>query len=321
MPSRVIRGEILHSRSLARVSRDAANLFMRLTLAVDEFGRMDGRWRCIHAEVYGDRDDTSLEQVQSWINELCAEGCVEHYMADRDPVLRLPAWEAHRAKRNRAEKSKYPCSCGTYEACECAPHFSAERSGEKLSDAERSGLDLGLGSGVQGSGGHVSAPECADPAQPDESVAQADEIEFSPEQEPPRQSKPNVRAQVIALWPECQKAAGQYGATWRALNTERIKSMTARLREHPRDGPEILVHAVHGAIAYWRSTCPDKDHASMLKADTVYRKSNFEKYLEQYGSPTSGPRTNPPSRPGGGLRAAAQRMLERRGITSSVDGS
>jgi hypothetical protein len=167
MPSRVIRGEILSSRSLARVSRDAANLFMRLTLAVDEFGRMDGRWRVIHGEVYGDRDDTSVADVERWVGELVAEGCVDRYEAGRDPVLRLPSTEKHRAKRNRAGESKYPCRCGTYGPCECSPHVSASSDGEKreeiISDASGSG---GLGVNGFGSGGHwvAQAPEAGAPA-------------------------------------------------------------------------------------------------------------------------------------------------------------
>jgi hypothetical protein len=179
MPSRVIRGEILSSRSLARVSRDAANLFIRLTLAVDEYGRMDGRWRVIHSETYGDRDDTTVEQVRAWVEELCAEGCADRYDAGRDPVLRLPSTETHRAKRNRADASKYPCRCGTYTECSCPPQSSASSCGEKRgeisSDASGSG-----GLGVIGFGSGSSCPESAEAAAP----ASDEPDEAFPEPEP-----------------------------------------------------------------------------------------------------------------------------------------
>lgn len=176
MPSRVIRGDILHSRSLGRVSRDAANLFIRLTLAADEFGRMDGRWRMIHMATYGDREDASVEDVVGWLKELESEGCIDHYQAGRDPVLRMPNWERHRHKRNRASQSEFPCRCGTYEACGCPGEISVSRNGEKRSDAERSVSGSGFGFGFGSGFGLGTAP-------PDGS-AQALSPESVPDSEP-----------------------------------------------------------------------------------------------------------------------------------------
>lgn len=96
---------------------------------------------------------------------------------------------------------------------------------------------------------------------------------------------------ILRAWPDCQKAAASHGKRWLALNDDRILLMSMRLIEC---GPELeplpLVHAIHGAVAYWRACFPEEDYTVYLTPDTVYRPSKFMKYLEAYSDPKIAPR-------------------------------
>lgn len=108
MPSRVVRGEINESESLARVSPLAELAFRALIVAVDDFGRLDARAAKLKAALFPMRDAFSAAKVFGWIEELAAEGCVLLYEVDGRPYLQLTGWEKHRGKGRRAESSKYP---------------------------------------------------------------------------------------------------------------------------------------------------------------------------------------------------------------------
>jgi hypothetical protein len=63
--------------------------------------------------------------------------------------------------------------------------------------------------------------------------------------------------------------------------------MAARLAEHEESGPEVLIHAIHGAMLLWSD---QRDNAEwepkrFLTPETIYRPANFEKYLEAYEDP------------------------------------
>jgi hypothetical protein len=113
MPSRVIRGEILTSDSLSRVSRDAESLFWRLIIAADDFGRLDGRLGVLRAAAWPARDDVTAEQIGRWLDELAGcdpdgGGPVIRYAVQGRPYLQLRNWEQHRAASKRAAKSRFP---------------------------------------------------------------------------------------------------------------------------------------------------------------------------------------------------------------------
>lgn len=99
------------------------------------------------------------------------------------------------------------------------------------------------------------------------------------------------KASVGKIWPECQKAALEVGGPrWDSLSTARVRFMAARLQERPKASPEILVHAIRGAVSYWQSTIPEKlqEMLAGLKPERVYIPKNFEKYLEHYDGNTGG---------------------------------
>jgi hypothetical protein len=108
MPSRVIRGEINASRSLARVSILADLTFRALVVAVDDYGRFEADPLMLKAALYPRRADVMPETVRGWVDELAAEGCVDIYVVDGAEYLQLTGWEEHRGAGRRASRSKYP---------------------------------------------------------------------------------------------------------------------------------------------------------------------------------------------------------------------
>jgi hypothetical protein len=115
------------------------------------------------------------------------------------------------------------------------------------------------------------------------------ELEPEPESDRvrPIQADP-IKAQIRRIWPEVQAAAAKHGKRWETLTPDRAAKLAARLREHGPD-PQVLVKAVHGAIAYWKKTMPDKDMLVYLTPDTVYRPGHFAKYIEFATDPKTAP--------------------------------
>lgn len=100
----------------------------------------------------------------------------------------------------------------------------------------------------------------------------------------------DLRASIRAVWPRCQAAASRHGRRWGKLTESRVVSLAARLKDFGPD-PEVLVRAIDGAVAYWRSSAPkDADHTRHLVPETVYRPSTFPKYLEATEDPKTAPR-------------------------------
>ena len=113
MPSRVVRGEIIKSKSLSRVSELAEAMFVRLLSVVDDFGRYDGDAEILAAHLYPRRESASEGVVEARLQELVnadgpGKGPVELYEIDGNRYLRLVNWEKHRGKSRRGDKSKWP---------------------------------------------------------------------------------------------------------------------------------------------------------------------------------------------------------------------
>lgn len=103
-------------------------------------------------------------------------------------------------------------------------------------------------------------------------------------------ARDRLRSQVREIWPRCVEAARKHGRRWETLNDARLSHMAARAKEHGSD-PEVLVKAIDGAVNYWRSCAPEgTDPARNLTPETLYRASNFAKYLEAASDPATTPR-------------------------------
>ena len=97
------------------------------------------------------------------------------------------------------------------------------------------------------------------------------------------------RQEVRRMWPGCQDAAAHYGKEWKELTKSRLDRMAARLLERPGVGAIVLVNVIHGAVSSWGGMEPSSngsfDPKRALTPETVYRASNFTKYLEAYSEP------------------------------------
>lgn len=96
---------------------------------------------------------------------------------------------------------------------------------------------------------------------------------------------PKTAAAAKATWPVCVAAALQYGKVWKTLSPSRERLLEARLRDAPESDPAILWQAIHGAMTYWRQRHSDGfDPIANLVPETIYRPSQFTKYLEHYSA-------------------------------------
>ena len=112
MPNRIIKESICTSESIASLSDFQEVFFYRLIVNCDDYGRMDARPAILRARLFPLRDRLTFKDIQSALQALADAGCVELYMVDGKPYLRLPTWEVH--QQIRAKKSKYPepdCTC------------------------------------------------------------------------------------------------------------------------------------------------------------------------------------------------------------------
>lgn len=99
---RQIQPHFLHSRSMARVSRDAQLTYIRLWLVVDDAGRARDCYLSVaHDPSYGlprqlypDQRET-WPLVAAWLDELEREGCIVRYIVDRSRYVRVVNWRKH----------------------------------------------------------------------------------------------------------------------------------------------------------------------------------------------------------------------------------
>ncbi len=112
MPSRVIRGSINSSESLARVSLEADHLFRCLLNHVDDHGRYDARPGVLRGVLYPLRPEVTEADISTRIAELADIDeelpPVRLYEVDGRQYLELTGWEKHRGKSRRAETSRWP---------------------------------------------------------------------------------------------------------------------------------------------------------------------------------------------------------------------
>jgi hypothetical protein len=112
MPSRVIRGEIVSSDSLSKVSMQAELLFWHMIICADDYGRLDGRIQVLRSVTFPTRQDITTGEMQRWLNELAScegdQSPVALYQVEGRPYIQLRNWEKHRSNGRRSSKSKFP---------------------------------------------------------------------------------------------------------------------------------------------------------------------------------------------------------------------
>lgn len=156
MPTRVVRGEILNSRSLARVSLGAELFFRNLIALVDDYGRYDGDPEILAAHAYPRRREVTAKHVAGWLAELVnadGEGCgpVITYASGGRPYLALVNWETHRGRSRRGAASRWPAPAelGRNAAPGVASTASAEIRGNPRGSSDLHALPRGSARGVE----------------------------------------------------------------------------------------------------------------------------------------------------------------------------
>lgn len=206
MPSRVIRGSINWSRSLARVSLQANLTFRALLVSdgIDDFGRGEADPLVLKATLFPRQQWVGPEQIVEWVDELACEGCVHRYEVDGVPYLQLANWEKHRGNSKRAAASKLPAPPATVPVI---PQGPQGKCGSGSVSGSGSCLVFG-GSVLVGVQGGATAPAAA---QPPETTGAPDLFECpapqkrrkgrlrKPQTEPPAQLTEEQR-EKLAAW-------------------------------------------------------------------------------------------------------------------------
>lgn len=107
MPNRILKESITTSATLARLSADEERFFLRLTVVVDDYGRMDARPCILRAKCFAAMLGRVTDvMVARWLQKLVTAGLVYVYEIQGEPFLQLATWERHQI--TRAKRSKYP---------------------------------------------------------------------------------------------------------------------------------------------------------------------------------------------------------------------
>lgn len=105
MANHVIRDRIWVSDKLAKCSLNAALAFPWIFLVSDDWGRFEYRPRAIWGQVFGSREDVTVEDVRGWLAEYEREKLLVRYHMDGD----LAYWRGFEGRpENRRRKSRYP---------------------------------------------------------------------------------------------------------------------------------------------------------------------------------------------------------------------
>lgn len=105
MPNRILKESICTSESLDQLNSFQENVFYRLIVNCDDFGRMDARLKVLAARLYPLKD-IRAEQIENALQALSSAGLVTRYNVGGKPFVQMKTWERH--QQIRAKKSKYP---------------------------------------------------------------------------------------------------------------------------------------------------------------------------------------------------------------------
>lgn len=151
---RTIKPEFPQSESMGRVSRESRLCFVLLWTIADDEGRLRGNSRMLASLLYP-YDDDARKHIDSWLDELSTEGCLDRYTADGQQYIQIRNWLIHQ-KIDRPSKSKFPALASTREdSRELDEPSSLEGKGSK---------DQGRDQGMEGKGESAAPQSDAAPA-------------------------------------------------------------------------------------------------------------------------------------------------------------
>ena len=104
MPNRMLYASLLGSRKVNQLKPAEFELYIRLLLVADDYGRYSGIPARVARSCWPDREDVTSKQVEPLMKQLATIGLVVLYEDDADKYLQVTGWN----QRTRADKSKYP---------------------------------------------------------------------------------------------------------------------------------------------------------------------------------------------------------------------
>lgn len=110
MPTRYLKPGILDSEPINALSPRAENLFYRLLVNADDFGRFDARPVLIKSKCFPIKEEMTTEIVSELLAELVSNGLIIVYKSNDKPYLQMQKWD----NQPRAKESKYPAPTGDY---------------------------------------------------------------------------------------------------------------------------------------------------------------------------------------------------------------
>ena len=105
MPNRIIKESICTSDNIDQLTPFQENVFIRLMVNCDDFGRFDARPKILSSRLFPLKD-ISPEEMDEALKALISADLVTVYTVGDRPFLFMNTWERHQQKR--AAKSKYP---------------------------------------------------------------------------------------------------------------------------------------------------------------------------------------------------------------------
>lgn len=103
---RTIKPEFPQSESMGRVSRDARLCFIELWTLADDSGRLRGNSRML-ASLLFPYDDDAPQLIDSWLESLEHEHCIQRYKVDGQSYVQIANWLEHQ-KIDKPSESKIP---------------------------------------------------------------------------------------------------------------------------------------------------------------------------------------------------------------------
>jgi len=103
---RTIKPEFPQSESMGRVSRESRLCFILLWTIADDAGRLRGNSRMLASLLYP-YDDDAKSKIDTWLTQLCGEGCIARYEVDGTSYIQIMKWSDHQ-KIDKPSASRLP---------------------------------------------------------------------------------------------------------------------------------------------------------------------------------------------------------------------
>ncbi len=104
MPNRILYSSLLTSTKVNQLKGQEFELYVRLLLVVDDYGRYSGLPTRVARSCWPDREDITSKTVSPMLAKLAAVGLVTAYTVDGEPYIEITNWK----QRTRQTISRFP---------------------------------------------------------------------------------------------------------------------------------------------------------------------------------------------------------------------